>query len=64
VKKRLGEVVGKESEDFTRHDKWLCMMNTWAQNAGKQFKYYLVYDKLKVEGSKTKEQFLELMKDL
>ena len=56
--------MGKESEDFTRHDKWLCMMNTWAQNAGKQFKYYLVYDKLQVEGSKTKEQFLELMKDL
>lgn len=24
--KWLGEVVGKEGEDFTRHDKWLCMM--------------------------------------
>ena len=24
--KWLGEVVGKESEDLTRHDKWLCMM--------------------------------------
>lgn len=22
----LGRVVGKESDDFTRHDKWLCMM--------------------------------------
>lgn len=22
----LGKVVGKEGEDFTRHDKWLCMM--------------------------------------
>lgn len=22
----LGEVVGAEGEDFTRHDKWLCMM--------------------------------------
>ncbi len=22
----LGEVVGKEDDDFTRHDKWLCMM--------------------------------------
>lgn len=22
----LGQTVGKESEDFTRHDKWLCMM--------------------------------------
>ncbi|WP_228407015.1 site-specific DNA-methyltransferase [Chryseobacterium sp. MYb7] len=26
MKKWLGEVVGKESEDLTRHDKWLCMM--------------------------------------
>ena len=26
IKKWLGEVVGRESEDFTRHDKWLCMM--------------------------------------
>jgi adenine-specific DNA-methyltransferase len=24
--KWLGEVVGKEGEDLTRHDKWLCMM--------------------------------------
>ena len=22
----LGQVVGREGEDFTRHDKWLCMM--------------------------------------
>src|SRR5690606_572481 len=26
LKKWLGEVVGKESEDLSRHDKWLCMM--------------------------------------
>lgn len=26
IEKWLGEVVGKEEEDFTRHDKWLCMM--------------------------------------
>ena len=25
-KKWLGHVVGKEAEDLTRHDKWLCMM--------------------------------------
>ncbi|MBF0241820.1 MAG: site-specific DNA-methyltransferase [Desulfamplus sp.] len=25
-KKWLGQVVGKESEDLNRHDKWLCMM--------------------------------------
>ena len=26
IKKWLGQVAGKESEDLTRHDKWLCMM--------------------------------------
>lgn len=26
IKRWLGQVVGKEGEDFTRHDKWLCMM--------------------------------------
>jgi adenine-specific DNA-methyltransferase len=26
IRKWLGQVVGKEGEDLTRHDKWLCMM--------------------------------------
>ena len=26
IKQWLGNVVGKEGEDFSRHDKWLCMM--------------------------------------
>ena len=26
IMKWLGEVVGKEGEDLSRHDKWLCMM--------------------------------------
>lgn len=26
IKKWLGEVVGSENEDLSRHDKWLCMM--------------------------------------
>lgn len=26
VRKWLGQAVGKEGEDFSRHDKWLCMM--------------------------------------
>lgn len=26
IKRWLGEVVGRESEDLCRHDKWLCMM--------------------------------------
>jgi adenine-specific DNA-methyltransferase len=26
IKEWIGKVVGKEGEDLTRHDKWLCMM--------------------------------------
>ncbi len=26
IRKWLGEVVGKEGDDLSRHDKWLCMM--------------------------------------
>ena len=26
IRQWLGKVVGRESEDLTRHDKWLCMM--------------------------------------
>lgn len=26
IRKWLGQTVGKEAEDLTRHDKWLCMM--------------------------------------
>ena len=26
IKKWIGEVVGAEGEDLSRHDKWLCMM--------------------------------------
>jgi len=26
IKKWLGEVVGKDGEDLSRHDKWMCMM--------------------------------------
>lgn len=26
IRKWLGEVVGREAEDLSRHDKWLCMM--------------------------------------
>ena len=26
IRRWLGEVVGREGEDLTRHDKWLCMM--------------------------------------
>ena len=35
IKKWLGEVVGKEGEDLSRHDKWLCMMYPRLEAAAK-----------------------------
>lgn len=39
IKKWLGEVVGKEGEDLSRHDKWLCIPSAvgcgfWRAGAG------------------------------
>ncbi len=65
IKTVSGKIVILETKgDHLIATKKIKLGNTWAQNAGKQFKYFLVYDKLQVEGTKTKEQFLALMKEL
>ena len=65
LKTTSGKIIMLETKgDHLIATKKIKLGNIWAQNAGKQFKYFLVYDKLQVEGSKTKEQFLDLMKDL
>lgn len=65
IKTTSGKIIMLETKgDHLIATKKIKLGNTWAQNAGKQFKYFLVYDKIQVEGSKTKEQFLDLMKDL
>ena len=65
IKTKNGKIVILETKgDHLIATKKIKLGNTWAQNAGKEFKYFLVYDKQQVEGSKTKEQFLDLMKNL
>ncbi len=65
IKTKSGKIILLETKgDHLIATKKIKLGNTWAQNAGKQFKYFLVYDKLQVEGTKTKDQFLELMKEL
>lgn len=65
IKTTSGKIILLETKgDHLIATKKIKLGNIWAQNAGKQFKYFLVYDKLQVEGSKTKEQFLDLIKDL
>lgn len=65
IKTISGKIVMLETKgDHLISTKKIKLGNTWAQNAGKQFKYFLVYDKLQVEGAKTKEDFIELLKQL
>lgn len=65
IKTTSGKIILLETKgDHLIATKKIKLGNIWAQNAGKKFKYFLVYDKLQVEGSKTKEQFLDLIKDL
>ena len=65
IKTTSGKIILLETKgDHLIATKKIKLGNIWAQNAGKQFKYFLVYDKLQIEGSKTKEQFLDLIKDL
>ena len=65
IKTTGGKIIMLETKgDHLIATKKIKLGNTWAQNAGKQFKYFLVYDKLQVEGAKTKDDFIELMKQL
>ena len=37
---------------------------TWANKAGEKFRYFMVFDKTKLEGAYTKTEFLEILKAL
>lgn len=65
IKTKSGKIILLETKgDHLIATKKIKLGNTWAQNAGKQFKYFLVYDKYQTEGAKTKEEFLNLIKEL
>ncbi len=65
VKTKSGKIVMIETKgDHLIATRKIKLGNKWAELAGKQFKYFLVYDKLQVEGSKTKEEFYKLMREL
>ena len=65
IKTKSGKIILLETKgDHLIATKKIKLGNTWAQNAGKQFRYFLVYDKLQVDGTKTKDDFLDLIKQL
>lgn len=55
IKTTSGKIILLETKgDHLIATKKIRLGNTWSQNAGKQFKYFLVYDKQQVEGTKKK----------
>ena len=45
-------------------EKKIKLGNLWASKAGNNFRYCLVYKKREVDGAYTKENFLEILKEL
>ncbi len=63
IKKWLGEVVGKEGENLSRHDKWLCMMYPRL----KLLQKLLADDEaifISIDGAYRLDQFVEIMREL
>lgn len=40
------------------------MGKSWANKAGDAFHYFMVFDKVKLEGAHTKDEFLQILKEL
>lgn len=65
IKTKKGKIVILETKgDHLDAKKKIKLGNLWANSAGKEYKYCLVYNKRQVEGAYTKSDFLELMKNL
>ena len=60
---------GKQSKSETKGDyldaeQKIRLGNRWANKAGNNYRYFLVYDKISIEGAYKLEDFLRLIKDL
>ncbi|MCR4812328.1 MAG: DEAD/DEAH box helicase family protein [Bacteroidales bacterium] len=65
IKTKKGKIVLLETKgDHLEAEKKIRLGNIWANKAGNEYRYCLVYDKRQVDGSYTKSDFLDLMKNL
>ena len=65
IKTKKGKIVLLETKgDHLDAEKKIRLGSLWANKAGNDYRYFLVYKERQVEGAYTKSAFLEIMKNL
>lgn len=65
IKTKKGKIILLETKgDHLDAEKKIKLGNLWASKAGNQFRYCLVYKERRVEHAYTKDEFLELIREL
>ena len=65
IKTKKGKIVLLETKgDHLEAEKKIRLGNLWANKAGNDYRYCLVYKDRKVDGAYTKSEFIEMMKSL
>ena len=65
IKTKKGKIVLLETKgDHLDAEKKIRLGNLWANKAGNDYRYFLVYKERQVEGAYTKSAFLDIMKNL
>ena len=65
IKTKKGKIVLLETTgDHLDAEKKIRLGNLWANKAGNNYRYFLVYKERQVEGAYTKSAFLDIMKNL
>ena len=65
IKTKKGKVVLLETKgDHLDAEKKIRLGNLWASKAGNKYKYCLVYRNRNVDGAYTKNEFLDILKEL
>ncbi|MBQ5524385.1 MAG: hypothetical protein IIT93_02575, partial [Paludibacteraceae bacterium] len=59
----LLETKGDDRDNSDSRQK-LELGTTWANKAGDIYRYFMVFDKTKLDGAYTKEEFLEILREL
>ena len=65
IKTKKGKIVLLETKgDHLDAEKKIILGKLWANKAGSDYRYCLVYNNRRVEGAYTKDEFIELLKNL
>ena len=66
IKKWLGEVVGQQGDDRDNSDskRKIELGTLWANKAGDNYRYYMVFNSSRLEGAITVQELIERLKNL